>query len=134
MRSLNTERKFSNWLLEVGEGKNGDTVMLPDVCYPSEQNPIKQLYGDLNFSTIMPQELKGRAILTVTNDASIEINNQVIDMFAWGTVTYEAVDNIVSDDSNDRLIFPVEFLNCFTTTGMPPYKLYLKIIFKARMY
>ncbi|KAF8772965.1 hypothetical protein HNY73_015670 [Argiope bruennichi] len=46
MGALKTEREFSNWLLGVGEGKSGDTVMLPDVFYPSEQNPVKQLYGD----------------------------------------------------------------------------------------
>ncbi|GBM25346.1 hypothetical protein AVEN_12290-1 [Araneus ventricosus] len=95
--------------------------MLPDICYPSEQNPVKQLYGDLNLSTIMPEELKGRAILAVTNDASIDINNQALACLPGETV----VDDIVSDDPNDRLTFPVEFLN-LTPTGMPPYKLNLK--------
>ncbi|GBM57785.1 hypothetical protein AVEN_90953-1 [Araneus ventricosus] len=54
MRTLETKRKFSNWLLEIGEGKSGDNVMLPDICYPAEQNPAKQLCGDLNLSAIMP--------------------------------------------------------------------------------
>ncbi|GBO29169.1 hypothetical protein AVEN_107390-1 [Araneus ventricosus] len=127
MRALETERKFSNWLLEVGKGKSGDNVMLPDICYPSEQNPVKQLYGDLNLSTIMPEELKGRAILDVINDASIDINNQVLACLQGETVVYEAVDDIVSDDANDRLLtFTVEYLNSLTTKGMPPYKLNLK--------
>ncbi|GBN99530.1 hypothetical protein AVEN_74741-1, partial [Araneus ventricosus] len=43
-----------------------------------------------------------------------------------GTVVYEAVDDIVTDDPNDRLTFPVEFLNSLTPTLMPPYKLNLK--------
>ncbi|GBM18863.1 hypothetical protein AVEN_137244-1 [Araneus ventricosus] len=43
VRALGTERKFSNWLLEIGEGKSGDNVMLPDMCYPSEQNPCKTI-------------------------------------------------------------------------------------------
>ncbi|GBM82795.1 hypothetical protein AVEN_139442-1 [Araneus ventricosus] len=123
MRALEVERKFSNWLLEIGEGKSGDNIMLPDICYPSEQNPVQQLYGDLNLSTIMPEELKGRAILAVTNDASIDINNQVLACLPGETVVYEAVDDIASDDPNDRLTFPVEFLNSLTPTGMPPYKL-----------
>ncbi|GBL86196.1 hypothetical protein AVEN_131941-1 [Araneus ventricosus] len=72
----------------------------------------------------MPEELKGRAILAVTTNASIDINNQVLaclpgDMNA--VYVYEAVDDIVSDDPNDRLTFPVEFLNSLTPTGMPPY-------------
>ncbi|GBO16137.1 hypothetical protein AVEN_244693-1 [Araneus ventricosus] len=28
MRALETERKFSNWLLEIGEGKSGDMLIL----------------------------------------------------------------------------------------------------------
>ncbi|GBM65218.1 hypothetical protein AVEN_240132-1 [Araneus ventricosus] len=101
--------------------------MLPDICYPSEQNPVKQLYGELNLSTIMQEELRGRTILAVTNDASIDINNQVLAYLPGETVVYEAVDDIVRDDPNDRLPFPVEFLNSLTPTGMPPYKLNLKL-------
>ncbi|GBN47235.1 hypothetical protein AVEN_5440-1 [Araneus ventricosus] len=126
LRALETERKFSNWLLEIGEGNSGDNIMLPDIFYPSEQNPVKQLYGDLNLSTIMPEELKGRAIPAVTNDASININNHVLICLPGEPVAYEAADDIVSDDPNDRLTFSAEFLNSLTPTGMPPYKLNLK--------
>ncbi|GBO36431.1 hypothetical protein AVEN_183463-1 [Araneus ventricosus] len=92
MRALETKRKFSNWLLDISEGKSGDNVMLPDICYTSEQNPVKQLLDDLNLSTIMPEELKGRAILVVTNDASIGINNEVLTCLSEEMVDYEAVD------------------------------------------
>ncbi|GBM53062.1 hypothetical protein AVEN_55636-1 [Araneus ventricosus] len=121
-RALEAERKCSNWLLEIGEVKSGDNVMLPDICYTSEQNPAKQLYGDLNLSTIMAKELKGQAILALTNNASIYINNQVLLCLPRKTIVYEAVDDIVSDDPSDRLTFPVEFLDSLTPTGMPPYK------------
>ncbi|KAF8795216.1 hypothetical protein HNY73_003089 [Argiope bruennichi] len=46
--------------------------------------------------------------------------------YSYQLIIYNAVDKIVSDDPNDRLIFPVEFLNSLTPTGMPSYKLYLK--------
>ncbi|GBO16889.1 hypothetical protein AVEN_37525-1 [Araneus ventricosus] len=75
----------------------------------------------------MPEELKGRAILSVNNDASIDMNNQVLASLPGEMVVYEAVDDIVSDDPNDRLTFPVEFLNSLTPTEMPPYKLNLKL-------
>ncbi|GBN05994.1 hypothetical protein AVEN_255996-1 [Araneus ventricosus] len=126
MRALETESKFSNWLLEIGEGKSGDNLMLPDIHYPSEQNLVKQLYGDLNLSTIIPEEVKGRAIIAVTNDASIDINNQVLACLPRETIVYETVDDTVSDDPNNRLTFPVEFINPLTPTGMPSYKLNLK--------
>ncbi|GBN08735.1 hypothetical protein AVEN_89243-1 [Araneus ventricosus] len=66
----------------------------------------------------MPKELKGRDILAVTNDASIDINNQVLACLLGETVVYEALDDIVSDDPIDRLTFPVEFLNSLTQTDV----------------
>ncbi|GBL79742.1 hypothetical protein AVEN_18263-1 [Araneus ventricosus] len=40
---------------------------------------------------------------------------------------YKAVDMIMSEDPQDQLTFPEEFLNSLTPTGLPPYELKLKI-------
>ncbi|GBO19511.1 hypothetical protein AVEN_207727-1 [Araneus ventricosus] len=95
----------------------------------NDQDSHNYLYKDIErdqYCTILPEELKGRAILAVINDASIDINNQVLACLLGETVVYEAVDDIISADANDTLTFPVEFLNSLTPTGMPPYKLNLK--------
>ncbi|GBN22119.1 hypothetical protein AVEN_26076-1 [Araneus ventricosus] len=90
----------------------------------NDQDSHNYLYKDIErdqYCTILPEELKGRAILAVINDASIDINNQVLACLLGETVVYEAVDDIVSDDANDRLLtFTVEYLNSLTTKGMPP--------------
>ncbi|GBM08865.1 hypothetical protein AVEN_57417-1 [Araneus ventricosus] len=80
MLDLESEKEFSKWFLEVGDGLSGDIISLPSACYPKKQNPVKHLYNDLNFKAVAVEQLKGRAILTVTNDLSIELNNTVLNL------------------------------------------------------
>ncbi|GBN03685.1 hypothetical protein AVEN_262776-1 [Araneus ventricosus] len=127
MRALESERDFGAWLLDIGEKKSGSTIQLPLQCYPSIQDPVHQLYSDIDFSSVTPQELKGRAILTVNNERSMEINNKVLEFMPGNETVYKAVDMIMSEDPQDQLTFPEEFLNSLTPTGLPPYELKLKI-------
>ncbi|GBN27641.1 hypothetical protein AVEN_33134-1 [Araneus ventricosus] len=127
MRALESERDFGAWLLEIGEKKSGSTIQLLLQCYPSIQDPTHQLYSDIDFSSVTPQELKGRASLTVNNERSMEINNKVLEFMPGNETVYKAVDMIMSEDPQDQLTFPEEFLNSLTPTGLPPYELKLKI-------
>ncbi|GBM36920.1 hypothetical protein AVEN_14901-1 [Araneus ventricosus] len=95
---LNQEWDFGAWLLDIGEKKSGSTIQLPLQCYPSIQDPIHQLYSDIDFSSVIPQELKGRAILTVNNERSMEINNKVLKSMPGNETIYKAVDMIMSED------------------------------------
>ncbi|GBM50762.1 hypothetical protein AVEN_35659-1 [Araneus ventricosus] len=117
------------WCLVVGRWreKSGSTIQLPLQCYPSIQDPIHQLYSDIEFSSVTPQELKDRAVLTVNNERSMEINNKVLEFMPGNETVYKAVDMIMSEDPQDQLTFPEEFLNSLTPTGFPPYELKLKI-------
>ncbi|GBN45528.1 hypothetical protein AVEN_18971-1 [Araneus ventricosus] len=80
-----------------------------------------------DFSSVTPQELKGRAILTVNNERSMEINNKVLEFMPGNETVFKAVDMIMSEDPQHQLTFPEEFLNSLTPTGLPPYELKLKI-------
>ncbi|GBM37876.1 hypothetical protein AVEN_193393-1 [Araneus ventricosus] len=114
MRALESEKEFSKWLLEVGDGLSGDTIKLPSVCYPKEQDPVKQFYNDLNLKAVTTEQLKGRTILTVTNDVSIELNNVVLNFIPGREEVYDSIDCILSDDPQDQLSYPQEFLNSLT--------------------
>ncbi|GBN43702.1 hypothetical protein AVEN_96227-1 [Araneus ventricosus] len=127
MRALESERDFGAWLLDIGEKKSGSTIQLPLQCYPSIQDPIHQLCSDIDFSIVTPQELKDRAVLTINNERSMEINNKVLEFMLGNETVYKAVDMIMSEDPQDQLTFPEEFLNSLTPTGLPPYELKLKI-------
>ncbi|GBM95156.1 hypothetical protein AVEN_34964-1 [Araneus ventricosus] len=118
MRALESERDFGSWLLDIGEKKSGSTIQLPLQCYPSIQDPIHQLYSDIDFSSVTPQELKDRAVLTVNNERSVEINNKVLEFMPGNETVYKAVDMIMSEDPQDQLTFPEEFLNSLTPLPM----------------
>ncbi|GBN75788.1 hypothetical protein AVEN_88541-1 [Araneus ventricosus] len=93
--ALESEKEFSKWLLEVGDGLS---VKFLSVCYPKEEDPVKQLYNDLNFKVVTAEQLKGRAILTVTSDLSIEVNNAVLNLIPGREEVYANIDCILSKD------------------------------------
>ncbi|GBM56795.1 hypothetical protein AVEN_38360-1 [Araneus ventricosus] len=53
----------------------------------------------------------------------MEINNKVLEFMPGNETVYKAVDMIMSEDPQDQLTFPEEFLNSLTPTGLPPYEL-----------
>ncbi|GBN93860.1 hypothetical protein AVEN_5631-1 [Araneus ventricosus] len=57
----------------------------------------------------------------------MEINTKVLEFMPGNETVYKAVDMIMSEDPQDQLTFPEEFLNSLTPTGLPPYELKLKI-------
>ncbi|GBN71337.1 hypothetical protein AVEN_228646-1 [Araneus ventricosus] len=81
------------------------------------------MYSDIDFSSVIPQELEGRDILTVNNEPSMEINNKVLEFIPGYETVYKAVDMIMSEDPQDQFTFPEEFLNSLTPPGLPPYEL-----------
>ncbi|GBL82454.1 hypothetical protein AVEN_252587-1 [Araneus ventricosus] len=120
MRALESERDFGAWLLDIGEKKSGSTIQLPLQCNSSIQDPIHQLYSGIDFSSVTPQELKDQALLTVNNERSMEINNKVLEFMPGNETFYKAVDMIMSEDPQDQLTFPEEFLNSFNSYGGKP--------------
>jgi ATP-dependent DNA helicase PIF1 len=69
----------------------------------------------------------GRAILSVINEDSLDLNNKVLNLINRTEVVFKSVDTIVSEDTTDQLAFPEEFLNSLTPAGMPPHELKLKV-------
>ncbi|GBN39618.1 hypothetical protein AVEN_37157-1 [Araneus ventricosus] len=80
----------------------------------------------MNFKAVTAEQLKRRAILTVNNDLSIELNNAELNLIPGREDVYDSSDCILSEDSQDQLSYPEEFLNSLTHTGMPPHKLRFK--------
>ncbi|MBN3290660.1 ZFP59 protein, partial [Polypterus senegalus] len=57
MRALLEEQHFAKWPLDVGDGKNGTPMTLPSHCFPFISDPVQQLYGDIDFSTVTLEQL-----------------------------------------------------------------------------
>ncbi|GBL86287.1 hypothetical protein AVEN_132010-1 [Araneus ventricosus] len=71
---------------------------IPSVCYPKEKDPVKQLYNDLNFKAVTTEQLKGRDMLTVTNDLFIELNNAVLNLIPGREEVYDSINCILRED------------------------------------
>jgi hypothetical protein len=121
MRTIESEKEFPVWLLEVGNGRSGATVSLPPSCFSNTQVPVEQLYGDINFNTVTAQQLKGRAMLSVTNEDAVELNTKVLDRMPREETVYKSVDTVACQEPSDDLAYPEEFLNSIVPTGMPPH-------------
>ncbi|GBN27243.1 hypothetical protein AVEN_234875-1 [Araneus ventricosus] len=130
-------------LLHTIRGRGDDVIPVASTgilvlgCWTLERKKVAQRfsclcnatlqYSDIDFSSVTPHELKDRAVLTVNNERSMEINNKVLEFMPGNETVYKAVDMIMSEDPQDQLTFPEEFLNSLTPTGLPPYELKLKI-------
>ena len=100
---VNQKKSFSSWFLDIGNAKEGDVVNLPEICCSEVQDPIAQLYNDIDFRDVRSKQLKVKAILAVTNDISLALNNQVLNVQPRNEVVYEEMDKIISDDPQDQL-------------------------------
>ena len=128
MRAGVGEQEFSEFLLRLGSGqlplKQNEpyqgTIQIPNEC-ALQDNIVASIFSDFN------DNLTGRVILTPTNDAALEINEQIINQLPGELKTYFSVDSVVSDDDEEVQLYPLEFINSLTPSGMPPHILNVKI-------
>ncbi|XP_058198471.1 uncharacterized protein LOC131313993 [Rhododendron vialii] len=69
-------------------------------------------------------------ILSARNDDVNAINGTALNIFPENKYTYLAADKMSEDDEMDRSIsnkYPNEYLNSLDPTGLPPFKLELKV-------
>ena len=82
------------------------------------------------MSTVTPTFLTERTILSARNDDVSAINTAALNLFPGEVVSYLAADKLSEDDEVDRTIttrYPNEYLNSLDPTGLPPFKLDLKV-------
>jgi len=126
------DKEFARWLLQLGEGRlksqydiDQDTIELSsEFC--CEQSLVTQVYGN-RLTPTQAKEFPDRAILCPKNEDTFELNDDVLSRLEGDSQTYYSVDSIDATDDEERLNFPVEFLNTLTPSGMPPHELKLKV-------
>lgn len=124
------QAEFSDYLLRIGDnrqpnftaGNHADFVELPaDSCVDSVDSLIQSVFPDLDNH----DEMANRAILTPKNEDADNINLKIIDQFPGDARVYRSADSVV--DAEDGNVYPVEFLNSLTPSGLPPHLLRLKV-------
>ena len=136
MRTGPEEKRFSDWLLQLGEGRlpvvdgmPSGTVQIPDECAfdGTVQELVEEVFGT-RIEAADARELADRAILTPLNESCDEINNHVVqDRLTGEGRDYFGVDSAEVEDALEGDNYPTEFLNTLTPTGLPPHKLHLKV-------
>ncbi|XP_011858555.1 PREDICTED: uncharacterized protein LOC105556091 [Vollenhovia emeryi] len=126
------EREFANWLLQLGDGKlsnmdelNPDTIEIPQ-DFISEQSLITEIFGD-RITMEQVRQNQDRAILCPKNEDTFKINDEILRLMEGDEKEYLSIDSIMSDDPQEQLNFPTEFLNSLSRSGMPVHRLKIKI-------
>jgi hypothetical protein len=127
VRTIESETEFSDWLLEVSDGRSSTTISSPPSCFSNTQDPAEQLFDVIKFDNVTAQQLKGITMLSVTNEDSLELNNKLLDHMPGEQTVYKSVDTVASQEPSDNLAYTEEFLNSLIPTGMPPHSLNLKV-------
>jgi ATP-dependent exoDNAse (exonuclease V) alpha subunit len=128
------ERDFAKWQLEIGHGKHtneaGNTT-LPD-HFKCTENTITSLisavYPDINQLPHPPDHyFAERTILTSRNDDVDDINEELLKQFPGEMKDFLSADSVKENNEDGQLMYPVEYLNSITCSGLPLHKLQLKV-------
>ena len=135
MRTAGQE-DFNNWVLKLGdgdlnqriEGLESDVIKVPEQFLVDDQI-INKVYGTqiILDNDVEIQNVSKKVILTTKNSTATELNKDILKLLPGEQRIYLSIDSIVSDDINDAIDFPIEFLNQQCPSGLPPHQLILKI-------
>ncbi|XP_056688054.1 uncharacterized protein [Spinacia oleracea] len=136
----NEIREFSEWILRIGDGKEGEpndgetTIEIPDDVLIKDvvTNPIAVIVDSIYPSVLEnlddPKFFQDRAILAPTNECVEEVNEQLLSMISGEEKIYLSSDSICKADiqGNQELYTP-DFLNSIKCSGLPNHTLKLKV-------
>ncbi|XP_058742334.1 uncharacterized protein LOC131614800 [Vicia villosa] len=140
--SSSTElEEFSNWTLDVGDGKlaepndgYADIDIPKDMLISNFDEPIKAIidstYPDFLQNYKDPQYLQCRAILAGTLETVDVVNRYALDMIPGDEKIYlssDSVDQMDADASDSFDALTTEFLNTLTASGLPQHSIRLKV-------
>ena len=130
MRAAPGELEFANWLLTIGNNEAQTkqdmpyygAIEIPNSCVIQHDASMVDLMYDTNDIS----EFSSRVIVAPTNDDSLKLNDMVLQKLPGEETTYLSSDTILADDEEERALYPIEFINTQTPSGMPPHSLKLK--------
>jgi hypothetical protein len=130
------ESNFAKWQLEIGHGQHTDELgntKLPD-HFKCPENTISSLtsivYSGVNELPHPPDHyFAERSILTSRNDDVDDINEKMLLEFPGEAKSFLSADSVKENNENaeGELMYPVEYLNSITCSGLPLHNLQLKV-------
>ena len=130
---------FSKYLLRIGNGSEPTIegtefdIALDNNMLISNKNPINTflntVYQDFqgqSFDQDREAFLTSKAILTPKNTDVNTINDYLINKFPGEVVSIYSADKLDTQDKDEQVQYPVEYLNSINVGGLPPHDLKLK--------
>lgn len=125
---------FKKWLLDLGEGKlptiEGTNLIRIPQEFAAESRTLDEFVNEIfNFDDMRTESafefFQNRAILTPLNSQVDIINNILLQQLEGQEKCYKSIDSIATDDN--PFLYPTEFLNSITFSGLPSHLLKLKV-------
>ena len=117
-------------LLAIGNGTFptvGDSNIIeipPSMICPDVMNLERRVYNDFPNNFKNPEYLRGRAILSSTNETIQDANINMVKQLDGDIQWVESVDECI--DPEDKKMFDTNQLNKIEASGIPPHRLPLK--------
>ncbi|XP_025703556.1 uncharacterized protein [Arachis hypogaea] len=133
-------RSFSDWILQIGEGKSGVIIneklcveVPTDLLINTSDNPVEDIinvvYPNIVVNFSDPIFFQDRAILAPTVEIVEEINNYIVNLLPGEEKEYLSADIICGSDAYgdiDCSWITTEFLNQIRCSGLPNHSVKLK--------
>lgn len=87
---------------------------------------VDAIYGN-DINKLTTTQFAERILLAAKNKDALMLNNQIIERLIGIMKIYKSADSIVSDNLQDAVNYPQEFINSQTPSGMLPHELKLKV-------
>jgi len=137
LRYSPNQLEFSNWLLDIGHGRNvddGSKVEIPQsMIIASEEELINTIYGDIcNKPTPpLPDYFLAHAILAPKNSDVQETNQKILEKMPGKEIVCYSADSIETEnplrDSYGHDDVPEDFLRSLDPSSLPLSELKMKI-------
>ena len=86
---------------------------------------VEFVFADLSAHHVNAVWVSSRAILCPRNEMVDNMNDRVLDVFPGDMTTYFSANSVAEVDQ--RSVYPTEYLNSLTLSGLPPHKLNVKL-------
>mmetsp|Transcript_38810 Transcript_38810/g.82805 ORF Transcript_38810/g.82805 Transcript_38810/m.82805 type:complete len:214 (-) Transcript_38810:436-1077(-) len=103
-----------------------DIVEVPsEMCLDSKEEVVDAVFEDFEANIGNADYFKSRVILAATNEIVNQVNKEMMERLPGEEHTFFSIDTV--GDLDSATMYPTEFLNSLTLSGLPEHELKLKV-------
>ena len=120
-----SNKTFARWLLDVGDGKNGNHLTIPDSMLV-ESGSVDDLI-DKVFPSFDKPTLSTSCILSPKNKTIETLNDAILERLPAEEDEYCSADYFAEDQAEQANTYPPDFLNTVSPAGLTQHCLRLQV-------